>query len=125
MKQVRSAGTTAERRLAKGLRNAGVRYRSQTRIGGIRVDFVLPQARTVVFVDGCFWHGCTKHRGVPKSNARFWAMKFQSNKQRDRRNDRELRRRGWRVIRLWEHTVVRKPRVAVGVVKGHLVRMAS
>lgn len=55
-----------------------------------------------------FWHGCPKHTTQPKNNAAFWAAKLSGNKARDGRVNRELRARGWRVVRIWEHELTRK-----------------
>ena len=71
----------------------------------VRPDFVFMQARLAVFVDGCFWHGCPKHETKPKNNRAFWQRKLSANKARDRLVNRALRRAGWRVLRIWEHTL--------------------
>lgn len=71
-------------------------------------DFVFRESRVVVFVDGCFWHGCPLHGRIPKSNRRFWVLKFAANVERDRLVSRTLRVRGWKVIRVWEHELARK-----------------
>ena len=67
-------------------------------------DFVFRREKVIVFVDGCFWHGCPKpkHARSPKNRAEWWAAKLQKNKDRDRRVTRELRKHGWKVIRVWE-----------------------
>ena len=67
-------------------------------------DIVLPRWSTVVFVSGCFWH---RHSGCrlaqdPQRNSEFWQAKFRRNVERDRENQRELRRLGWRVVTIWE-----------------------
>jgi DNA mismatch endonuclease (patch repair protein) len=56
-------------------------------------------------VDGCFWHGCPKHATRPKNNRAFWRRKLSANKARDRLVNRTLRRAGWRVLRIWEHSL--------------------
>lgn len=66
-------------------------------------DFVFRKQRVAVFVDGCFWHGCPKHSDLPVSNRDFWRTKLAANLARDRRVNRELRKQGWRVLRVWEH----------------------
>lgn len=66
-------------------------------------DFIFRARRIAVFVDGCFWHGCPEHYTIPATNADFWRKKREDNVARDRRVDLELRRRGWRVLRIWEH----------------------
>ncbi len=74
----------------------------------VRPDFVFPQRRLVVFVDGCFWHGCPEHGTKPQGNAAFWRKKFAANVARDRLVTRTLRRAGWKVLRLWEHELARR-----------------
>jgi len=73
-----------------------------------RPDFVFPASRVAVFVDGCFWHGCPKHYTEPKNNRAFWKRKLDANRARDRQVNRELRRKGWRVVRIWEHDLRRQ-----------------
>jgi DNA mismatch endonuclease (patch repair protein) len=72
-------------------------------------DFVFREQRIAVFVDGCFWHGCPKHFRVPKSNVRFWKSKIEGNRSRDFRVRSDLRRLGWRVVRIWEHSMRNTP----------------
>ncbi len=76
--------------------------------GRVRPDFVFPRLRVAVFVDGCFWHGCPRHATWPKTRAAFWLAKITGNKARDRRVNRLLRTKGWRVLRVWEHELARK-----------------
>jgi DNA mismatch endonuclease (patch repair protein) len=66
-------------------------------------DFVFPQLRIAVFVDGCFWHGCPKHSTSPANNKDFWKAKLNSNKERDKIVTKILCKDGWKVIRIWEH----------------------
>jgi DNA mismatch endonuclease, patch repair protein len=71
-------------------------------------DFAFRKQRLAIFVDGCFWHGCPKHGRQPKSNRSFWHRKFSTNKRRDKIVNQSLKRAGWRVLRIWEHELVRK-----------------
>ena len=71
-------------------------------------DFVFPTKKLAVFVDGCFWHGCSRHGVKPKQNAKFWRRKIATNKARDRLVNRTLRARSWRVLRVWEHELARR-----------------
>ena len=59
-------------------------------------------------MDGCFWHGCPKHATWPKTRAAFWLAKITGNKARDRKVNRLLRAKGWKVARDWEHELKRK-----------------
>lgn len=67
-------------------------------------DFVFNRDRLVVFVDGCFWHGCPKpkHAPLPKNRSEWWLAKLSRNKERDKLVTRTLRKAGWRVLRVWE-----------------------
>jgi DNA mismatch endonuclease (patch repair protein) len=68
-----------------------------------RADLVFTRARLVVMVDGCFWHRCPDHGLAPHNNSDWWRQKLDRNVERDRETDTELARRGWTVIRVWEH----------------------
>jgi DNA mismatch endonuclease (patch repair protein) len=76
-------------------------------------DFVFWEHRVAVFVDGCFWHGCPKHATQPKNNRAFWQRKLSGNKRRDQLVTRTLRRGGWRVLRIWECELVKRPEVCM------------
>lgn len=71
-------------------------------------DFVFRASRLTVFVDGCFWHGCPKHGTRPANNAEFWREKIARTQVRDKDVNRVLKRKGWRVMRIWEHELKRK-----------------
>ena len=79
----------------------------------VRPDFVFLKSRTVIFVDGCFWHGCPKHSTKPKNNRAFWRRKLAGNQARDALVTRTLRRAGWRVLRIWECDLARRPESCV------------
>ncbi|MBN1830179.1 MAG: very short patch repair endonuclease [Deltaproteobacteria bacterium] len=66
-------------------------------------DFCFPKQKIAVFVDGCFWHGCPKHCRMPATNRKYWNQKIARNVQHDGIVGRELRKRGWKVVRIWEH----------------------
>ena len=74
----------------------------------VRPDFMFRKERVLIFVDGCFWHGCPKHSNMPANNREFWLKKLTGNKGRDRLVTRTLRQSGWRVLRIWEHELARK-----------------
>lgn len=111
MSAVRSTGNrSTEVVLAKALRRgrvSGWKRHLQIAIGPskVRPDFVFPLTKVVVFVDGCFWHSCPIHGTQPSSRKDFWLQKLTANRRRDRRVSDALRHRGWRVIRIWEHSV--------------------
>jgi DNA mismatch endonuclease (patch repair protein) len=104
MSRIRGSGNKGtEITLAKLFRKYGVTgwRRNQPLFG--KPDFTFRRQRTIVFVDGCFWHGCPRHFNMPVNNQAFWERKLAANKERDRLVTRTLRKQGWRVIRVWEH----------------------
>jgi len=103
MRRVGRTNTGAEKTLANELRRRKIRFHQDERIEGLEADFALAGYRVAVFVDGCFWHGCPRHATFPKSNRTYWIPKLAENKRRDKRQTAKLKRRGWRVLRVWEH----------------------
>ncbi len=108
MASVRSRGNrTTEIAFGKLLWASGLRgYRKHWLILG-KPDFAWPGRKIAVFVDGCFWHGCTKCKTLPASNVEFWKTKIETNRRRDVHVTRLLRREGWKVVRIWECCVKR------------------
>jgi len=102
MASIRSKGNrTTEVALGRLLWAAGLRgYRKHWRIVG-RPDFAWPGLKVAVFVDGCFWHGCSC-KYLPRSNKRFWREKIEANQRRDKIVVRRLRCEGWAVVRVKE-----------------------
>ncbi len=107
MSQIKGKKTKIERKLASLLRKNGIRYRGHPKLYGTP-DFRLVGHRAVLFLDGCFWHGC-KCKTIPATNRGFWEPKISANKERDRKVNRELKKRGWKVIRVWEHELKKSP----------------
>lgn len=107
MSRVRSEGNkSTELRLLRFFRHHHVvGWRRRYSLEG-KPDFVFPALRIAVFVDGCFWHGCLRHRHIPASRSSFWKAKIRRNKARDRSVSAKLRRKGWTVRRIWEHDLV-------------------
>jgi DNA mismatch endonuclease (patch repair protein) len=104
MSQIRGRDTKPEMLLRKALWNMGFRYRVHYKLPG-RPDIVFVSKRVVIFIDGCFWHGCPEHMVRPKTNSKFWNTKIQGNIDRDERTSIVLRSEGWTVLRFWEHEV--------------------
>lgn len=104
MSRIHGKNTKPEELVRKYLFSQGFRYRkNDARLPG-KPDIVLPKYKTVIFVNGCFWHG---HEGCkyfvwPKNNEDFWKEKIGGNIQRDSRNHQLLTEQGWNVITIWE-----------------------
>ena len=76
-------------------------------------DFAFRKQKVAVFVDGCFWHGCPKCYTRPKTNRAFWDKKLEDNMARDKRVTRQLSRQGWKVIRIWQHSLRKSPQTCL------------
>lgn len=68
-------------------------------------DFVFPNNKIAIFLDGCFWHMCPMHCRLPSSNNKYWKNKINNNKMRDKKTSIKLKAKGWKVIRIWEHEI--------------------
>lgn len=103
MSSIKGSGNKGtELALIKVFRAHGITgWRRRQKVFG-KPDFVFPQRRLAVFVDGCFWHCCPKHGTKPKNNRAFWERKLLANRKRDRLVSRTLRQQGWKVVRIWE-----------------------
>ncbi|MFL2905601.1 MAG: very short patch repair endonuclease [Limisphaerales bacterium] len=104
MSHIRGKNTKPELAVRKFLHAQGFRFRLHYRKLPGKPDVVLPKHKTVIFVHGCFWH---RHKGCkfaydPKSRKVFWQKKFRENVERDKRNQKELRKQGWQVLVVWE-----------------------
>lgn len=104
MSRIRGANTKPEIVVRSLLHRMGFRFRLHRRDLPGSPDIVLPRHATVVFVHGCFWHRHARCKGAttPKSRVDFWQAKFAKNVERDKRNRRDLRRLGWKVVVVWE-----------------------
>jgi DNA mismatch endonuclease (patch repair protein) len=104
MSRISGKETKPEILVRKFLFSKGFRYRKNVKKLPGSPDVVLPKYRTVIFVNGCFWHGhesCRK-ANLPTSNNEFWRKKILGNKERDINNTSELRRLGWSVVVIWQ-----------------------
>ena len=103
MSHIRSTNSKPEVIVRKHLFSQGLRYRKNVRELPGCPDVVLPKYKTVIFVNGCFWHKHDCPRFVwPSSNQEYWIPKIQKNVERDKANYQQLKDLGWRVFIVWE-----------------------
>lgn len=104
MRAVKGANTKPELKLRKALFARGFRYRLHVRDLPGKPDLVFPRYRSVIFINGCFWHGhdCARGARVPKSNRDYWLAKVARNKARDEDIVKALAALGWRAYIVWE-----------------------
>ena len=102
MSKISGKNTKPEILIRKFLFSKGFRYRINVKALPGKPDIVLPKYTTVIFVNGCFWHGHTCKKGrIPSSNTDFWKEKILNNKLRDKKNLDLLTELGWKVIIIW------------------------
>ncbi|TDU28862.1 T/G mismatch-specific endonuclease [Panacagrimonas perspica] len=111
MSRVRSADTDIETSLRSELHRRGLRFRKHVKSLPGRPDIVFGPARVAVFVDGDFWHGW-RFREKAQKLPPYWREKIRANRVRDLRNFRLLRRQGWKVVRIWGHSIKADPSAA-------------
>lgn len=110
MSRIKGKDTLPEKLVRSMLHRMGLRFRLHRKDLPGKPDIVLPKYRTVLFVNGCFWH---RHKNCqyayhPKTRQDFWGKKFADTVERDLKKSKQLRKLGWRVITVWE-CELRKP----------------
>ena len=104
MARIKGEKTSPENIVASMLRKLKVKFQSNVKTLPGQPDFVIPLAKTVIFVNGCFWHNhsnCNRAK-LPSTNRVFWERKILGNKRRDDRINRLLRKMGWHLITIWQ-----------------------
>lgn len=104
MSRIKGKNTKPEMLVRKFLFANGFRYRLNVKTLPGKPDIVLPKYRTVIFINGCFWHG---HEGcryftIPKTRTEFWLTKISDTQKRDREAESQLNELGWKVVTVWE-----------------------
>jgi len=109
MSMIKGRNTKPELFLRKLLFNKGLRnYRINYKMYG-KPDIVFTKYKLVIFTDGCFWHKCPKCFKQPETHKAFWESKIDRNVERDIKVNNALKSKGWRVLRFWEHDIMKNP----------------
>lgn len=109
MSHIRSTNSKPEEIVRKYLFSKGLRYRKNVPTMPGKPDIVLKKYKTVIFVNGCFWHKHDCGRFVmPSSNTEYWEKKILGNVERDKVNTERLKAQGWRVLTIWECQLKKK-----------------
>ena len=103
MSRIRGRNTKPEKYVRTILHKKGFRFSLNKRSLPGKPDIVLKKYKTIINVNGCFWHHhkCGSYN-IPKNNRKFWLNKFKNNKKRDKINTKKLRKLGWKVYKVWE-----------------------
>ena len=104
MSRIKGKDTKIEVEVRSWLFSRGFRFRKNDKRYPGKPDIVLPKYKTVIFINGCFWHrhaGC-KYATTPKTRTEFWLEKFERNVRNDELHRQQLKDMGWKVITIWE-----------------------
>lgn len=107
MQSIRSVNTVPEKLVAKELRRRKIYFSQHVASIAGKPDFVFRRKKVAVFIDSDFWHGHPKRCVMPKSNVEYWKHKIERNKLRDKKVNKQLKKEGWKVTRIWEYDIKR------------------
>lgn len=111
MSSIKSGSTNLENYFCSALNEGGIsNYKRNCRDIFGHPDIVFEIEKIVIFIDSCFWHGCPSHLRMPTSRQDYWLRKINNNIKRDRVVTKKLKLEGWKVIRIWEHSI-KNPRM--------------
>jgi DNA mismatch endonuclease (patch repair protein) len=122
MKKVKGRGTKPEKIFASLLRKNGIKYQGQPKLFG-KPDFRVKDTKILIFCDSSFWHGRRREEITGEAfriNRSFWREKLLYNKNKDKRVNRALRRRGWTVVRFWDDEILKHPDRVLKKLKKHV-----
>lgn len=102
MRAIRSV-SRLEDHVSKSLWSSGIRFRRNVKDLLGRPDFSIRKYKIVIFIDSCFWHGCSLHLTNPKTNLEYWERKLERNRKRDIAVTEFYKSNDWHIFRVWEH----------------------
>ena len=105
MSHIKNKDSKIETLFRKKLWQYGFRYRKNSGNHFGKPDIVLKKHKTVIFIDSCFWHGCKKHCRIPTARKKYWVLKIERNRARDRRVVGYYKKANWKIFRVWEHQI--------------------
>lgn len=108
MQNIRSIGTLPELKVMRELKRRGFYFAPNVKTLPGKPDIVFRRKKVAVFIDSDFWHGHRTRFIMPKNNLSYWEQKIERNKKRDRQVNKELRKKGWKIVRIWEHDVKKR-----------------
>ena len=104
MSRIRGKWTRQEIIIHNKLKGRKIKHKMHPKISG-KPDIMLKDAKVLVFLDGCFWHKCPRCFNEPENNREFWISKIEDNVRNDKIITRNLKKDGWKVLRIWEHEI--------------------
>ena len=113
MSKIRSRNTQTEKIVFRELAKRGIYFQKYYKRAAGNPDIAIPKKKKAVFIDGDFWHGHQFSRLKKRLPKKYWLAKIENNIKRDKRNSAKLKRRGWEVLRIWEHEIKKSQSKAV------------
>jgi DNA mismatch endonuclease, patch repair protein len=120
MKRIRSAGTGFEKSIFGALRKRGICFQTHYKNVIGKPDIALPRSKRAVFLHSDFWHGWQLSKWINTLPNKFWKTKLTKNRARDEKVIRSLRKQGWKVTILWEHTFYKYPNQSIDKIERFL-----
>jgi DNA mismatch endonuclease (patch repair protein) len=121
MSRIRGKDTKIEKFFERKLRFNKIKFQKYPKIlKGGNPDFLI--GNIAVFIDGCFWHKCPIHYREPKSKRKYWLPKIEDNARRDKEVTRTLKKKRYKVIRFWEHNVLKNSNICIKKIKLEMKR---
>ncbi len=117
MMRIRNKWTEQEKLIHNYLKSMKIKHRMHPKIAG-NPDILLTDKKTVIFLDGCFWHKCPKCFKMPVTRKEFWKKKIGNNVIKDRKTSRLLKKQGYKVVRIWEHEIRKSPGICTKKIVG-------
>lgn len=122
MSKIRSKNTRAENLVFRELQRRKIYFQKHYKKVIGNPDIALPRKRKAVFIDGDFWHGYRFDRLRQRLPRKYWLTKIGNNIRRDKYYRVKLRREGWKILRVWEHDLVKKPQETISKVIHFLLK---
>jgi DNA mismatch endonuclease (patch repair protein) len=105
MSKIKSKKTKPEIAIHNVLKGNKIGHKMNPKMVG-NPDVVIKEVGIVIFINGCFWHGCKKHFRLPKTNIEFWNKKIKRNIERQKESIKELKKFGYKSVIIWEHDLL-------------------
>lgn len=113
MQAIKGKKTRLEQSVFSSLWKRGYRFRTNVKDLKGKPDIAVKKYKAVIFIDSCFWHGCSMHFRLPEANRNFWGIKIGENILRDDSVTEYYVNRGWNILRVWEHEIKQEPEQAL------------
>lgn len=116
MSKIKSKWTKQEIKVHNFLKGNKIKHQMHPKIIGCP-DILLTKDKITIYLHGCFWHKCPRCFKKPKTRMTYWTQKINNNVRRDRRNEKYLKREGYKLLKLWEHDINKNIHMCITKIK--------